>query len=185
MSLGKHVEHRGGLRRKVIGVPLVVWLIVVALAGTAIALFLVRGGMQGSVTGASYQISLWSVNNGSATNCTVTQSGNNINVAWTGAVEDDDCPVYAAYAAPASNSGHLRLQGITVPAGLGVTEINGPLCGKTFAPDSQGPEGDVQVMLTFDGAQPNATFDPNLHGFEFVRAAEFDPLLCGSLTVAP
>lgn len=170
MTIGRHAESKGWLRRKVLGIPLA-WLVVLAFAGTAIALFIVRGGVQGSVSGGSFAVTLNHVDDDTTSVCTVSQAGQQISVQWSGAVQGDTCRIRAWYMTPASNSGTLRLQRFVGPAGLSHV-MEAATCGRQF------PAGDpnpilAETTLTFDGTQASITFDPNLHGFEFVRDGDF------------
>lgn len=167
-----------------LGLPAMVWVIL-AIGGVAIALFLVRGAVTGTVTGAVYTMQIGDTLGSSGTPSCLTVSNkpaNQLEITWTGALNeapDNRCDVIVDFKAGATNSGPLRLQGFTAPAGLVATFGDATQCGKTWAPDAN---AGTWVDLTFDGSVSNITFDGNIHGFEFVRSADFNPANCPPVT---
>lgn len=187
MRNGRHQAADGGwwARRSTKGKLGVITAALLAISGIALALFFVLNGTTGSVTGASYQVLNASFTADTENpDCVVDSvTGETTHdLTWTAALPDDTCIIHQAFNAPASNSGDLVLQTYEGPAGLTVqmasTDDTGAphdYCGETISP---GATVGARVILTFTGDITDITFDPAVHGFQWVQPEDFDAGLC-------
>ena len=181
-STGRHAADTDSWwsRRTKKGKVGIVTLALMALSGIAIAVFIVFTGTSGTVSGATYEVTLTG-NFTQPTNADCTVSGTAgttvFDLQWVGPVDGDLCNPQIGYQAPATNSGDLQLQSFQAPAGL-VAEFDAATpCGLTLSPDSTVLP---IIWFTFDGTVTDITFDPATHGIEWVRPAEYDPALCNA-----
>lgn len=183
-ATGRHElpAKRKGLKRKFLGVPVALWL-VLAVGGTALAVIalLLRGGFSGTVTEGHWDLVLTgnSAEVFTEGNCTAvrdaeTPSGTNgevagdIAITWSAATAGEECTVHARYFDPLDpNSTDVRLCKFTAPTGITAT-LNS--LGATVAP--AGGSGDISVTLTYDGGG-TVTFSEADHGFDWVRQSEY------------
>lgn len=176
---GRHQATRDGWwsRRSKGAKVSILALALMALATAALALFVVFVGTSGTIEGGVFTMTISSVEPKAGDGCVIAadKANNVLTVTWTGAVEGDTCSLRGQYLASPSNSGNMLLQRYIAPEGVTVTIDPLTPCGRVWTPNQvQG----AWLDITFDGTQSSITFDPQVHGVEFVRANEFNPGLC-------
>lgn len=183
-SNGRHTAAGDGwwARRSKAGKVGLITLALFLVAGVAVALFLIRSGITGSVTGASYVVNVHAIH--PANDCPGTSIvSNQINISWPDAVLNDTCDLVVDFRGPTTNTGDVKFQQFKVPAGLTATLFDAPTCGKVVP--NTNASTTIWIDLTFDGTQSNIVFDPNVDGYDFVRSsvpADFNPALCNGVT---
>lgn len=171
-------------RRRVLGLPVVAWLI--GIAGTALAVvgFIVVLGTAGSVTSAPpIDISYATNVNGSIIAGTpvcggVRNSASQITLTITNAQPGDVCR-YNVQVTTTAASAPARWQGFKLgsPGGTHLTRTNTG-CGMTIAPGSTDIVSfDLAVKPTFPPGG-SITFDPLLDGLEFRTASQYVAAVC-------
>lgn len=149
-------------KRKAIAIAVALFTV----TGVAVAFVNLRGGVNGSVGNPNCLVT---VNNPGV-------NGNEITVTWSQAIPGDLCRITPDYLADANNDAAIVWQGFVAPSGLiAHDDAIGAVCGVSIAPGATEPIG---VSLEFDGTAETVAFDPLVHGFYFVRTADFDPALC-------
>jgi len=166
-------RHRGRRTAVLVGIVLL------AMAGTALAVFMIRSAFTGSVTSAMFQVHLASASSPTGP-CTAARVNGDIppysfgqlSITWAGVVPDDQCPVVGQYhgSTGAPNSGPLRVQALVLPAG--VTALPGAWCGATLLPTNVAANP-LAVAMTLVSDGTTVAFAPALHGLVWVRSSEW------------
>jgi hypothetical protein len=177
-------------RRKLLGLPVAVWVWSIAAVALAVAGFIVLLGTSGSFNAANgidvhynnHVANSATVQAGTPT-CTIQfVSPSEIQIGATGALPGDVC----RYRVEMANAGtsDAKLQGFVLPAAAPVTAAvldaqNGPGCGATL-PATSGV-GFFAVDITFTAAlSPGQviTLNPAQHGFRWVIPNQYNPATC-------
>lgn len=188
---GRHVSRweSSRWRRKVLGVPIVGWVLGVATTALAVVGFVVLLGTSGNV-GSAGAIDVYYASGGdpqatpvagALTTCQAARIDEaNMELSFNGALPGSACEFSVWINNRASASSAARLQGFNLdsPAfASGDIRATVAECGQTIPVDAQ---GNVTFTIWVDGLEPgsNLLFNPSLDGLEWVAEALYDPADC-------